>query len=180
MGRSPEWWVFYISEIFILTVLHLIITELENAVNAFRDVLRQSWTRRAIRTLTILQPAAMLPSLTLGGVTSLRDRDWEERERSYHDAAVAELNSLVRKYNGLAPYSVRRPYYSREAELAKVYQDCGEDIVRGISERSREMHGRPSTYPRSAIDVSMPSGYPSILRLRDIIRQWFKWLRGMP
>lgn len=157
------------------SLLLLNIVELENAVNAFRDILRQSWTRRAIRTLTMLQPAAMLPSLTLNRVTSLRDREWEERECSYHDTAVAELNSLVRKYNGLAPYSVRRPYYSREAELAKVYEDCGEDILRGISERSREMYSRPIAFLRSGVDVSTGMAYP--LKLRDIIRRWFIRLR---
>ncbi|KAG1752497.1 uncharacterized protein EDB91DRAFT_1077874 [Suillus paluster] len=153
--------------------------ELETAINTFRDVLKQSWTRRAIRTLTILQPAAMLPSLSLGRVTSLRDREWEDRERSYHDTAVAELNSLVRKYNGLAPYSVRRPYHSREVELAKAYQDCGEDILRGISERRREMHGRSGAFPpfevASSAEVDASMAYP--LRFRDIIRQWFVKLR---
>ena len=121
----------------------------------------------------------MLPSLTLGRATSLRDREWEERERSYHDAAIAELNSLVRKYNGLAPYSVRRTYYSREAELAKVYQDCGEDILHGISERSREMHGRPSGFSRSGAESSaeVDASMAYLLRLRHIIRRWFIRLR---
>lgn len=152
--------------------------ELETAVNSFRDVLRQSWTRRAIRTLTMLQPAAMLPSLSLGSVTSLRDSEWEERERSYHDTAVAELNSLVRKYNALAPYSVRRPYYSRVAELAKAYQDCGDDILHGISER-REIHGRSGALPlfevESSVETDTPTAYS--LRFRDIIRRWFMKLR---
>ncbi|KAG1833547.1 hypothetical protein EV424DRAFT_1479781 [Suillus variegatus] len=154
--------------------------ELETAVNSFRDVLRQSWTRRAIRTLTMLQPAAMLPSLSLGSVTSLRDREWEERECSYHDTAIAELNSLVRKYNALAPYSVRRPYYSREAELAKVYQDCGDDILREISER-REIHGRSGASPpfevESSVDVDASSSTTNPLRFGDIIRRWFMKLR---
>ncbi|KAG2757554.1 hypothetical protein P692DRAFT_20712154 [Suillus brevipes Sb2] len=153
--------------------------ELESAVNSFRDVLRQSWTRRAIRTLTMLQPAAMLPSLSLGSVTSLRDSEWEERERAYHDIAVAELNSLVRKYNALAPYSVRRPYYSREAELAKAYQDCGDDILRGISKRRREIHGRSGAAPLSEVESSVDTDTSTAysLRFRDIIRRWFMKLR---
>ncbi|KAG2156355.1 hypothetical protein DEU56DRAFT_937463 [Suillus clintonianus] len=153
--------------------------ELETAVNAFRNVLKQSWTRRAIRTLTMLQPAAMLPSLSLDRVTSLRDREWEERERSYHDTAVADLNSLVRKYNALAPYSVRRPYHSREAELAKAYDVCGEDILRGISERRREIHARSGasllSEVESCAEVDASVAYP--LRFRDIIRQWLVKLR---
>lgn len=80
--------------------------ELEAAVNAFRETLRESWTRRAIRMLTIPQPAPFLAPLSLSTVTSLRDREWEERERTYYDTAIAELNSLVRKYNAIAPYAV--------------------------------------------------------------------------
>lgn len=127
----------------------------------------------------MLQPVTMLPSLSLGSVTSLRDREWEGRERSYHDTAVAELNSLVRKYNALAPYSVRRPYYSREAELAKAYQDCGDDILRGISERRREIHGRSGASPLSEVESSVHADASTayLLRLRDIIRRWFVKLR---
>ncbi|KAF9226746.1 hypothetical protein BS17DRAFT_794196 [Gyrodon lividus] len=119
--------------------------ELEATVNSFREALRQSWTRYAIRTLTMSQRAALLPSLSLSIILSLRDREWEERERSYHDTAVAELNSLVRKCNTMAPYAVRRPYYARDTELAKAYQDCGEEILRGIAERSQELlsHSMP-------------------------------------
>ncbi|KAH7930633.1 hypothetical protein BV22DRAFT_1000059 [Leucogyrophana mollusca] len=152
--------------------------ELESAVNSFREVLRQSWTRRAIRTLTMSQPAALLPSLSVTDITSTRDREWEERERAYHDMAVAELNSLVRKYNGLAPYAVRRPYYSRDAELAKVYEESGEDILRGISERSQEPFGRPSAFPRSGVkssaeeDATLGEHGMIPFRLRDLFRNW--------
>ena len=67
--------------------------------------------------LTISQPPALLPKLTSAEVSALRDSDWETRERAYHDTAIEEINSLVRKYNGMAPYSVRKPYYMRVAEL---------------------------------------------------------------
>ena len=71
------------------------------------------------------QPAGLLPPLTLSYVRALRDAEWEERERAYHDTAVEELNSLVRKYNALAPYAVRRPYHVLQVELEKAYQECG-------------------------------------------------------
>lgn len=103
---------------------------------AFRDVLKQSWTRRALRMLTLSQSPALLPKLAVADVSALRDAEWEARERAYHDSAVEELNSLVRKYNGLAPYAVRKPYYMRAAELEKAYRDSGEDILRGIAERA--------------------------------------------
>ncbi|KAH7916241.1 hypothetical protein BJ138DRAFT_995992 [Hygrophoropsis aurantiaca] len=152
--------------------------ELESAANSFREVVKQSWTRRAIRRLTMSQPAALLPELSLADVTSTGDREWEERERAYHDIAIADLNSLVRKYNGLAPYAVRRPYYSRDAELAKVYQESGEDILRGISERSHEQLGGSSVYPRFGVkssaedDTTLAAHGIVPFRLRDIIRNW--------
>lgn len=37
----------------------------------------------------------------------------------------------------MAPYAVRRAYYSRETELARAYRDCGEEILRGPDERSQ-------------------------------------------
>ena len=113
------------------------VVELEASVNAFRETLRQSWTRHAIRTLTITQPAPSLALLSSNTVASLRDREWEERERSYHDTAIAELNLLVRKYNAVAPYVVRRAYYSRDTELLRAYRDCGKEILRGLDERSQ-------------------------------------------
>ncbi|KAG1755427.1 hypothetical protein EDB19DRAFT_1842732 [Suillus lakei] len=107
----------------------------------------------------MLQSAAMLPSLSLGSATSSRDREWEERECSYHYTAVAELNSLVRKYNALVPCSVRCPYYSQESELAEAYEDCGDVVLHGISERSRgrcvagwvHLHYLKSSLPRKSM-----------------------------
>ncbi|EGO02284.1 hypothetical protein SERLA73DRAFT_178144 [Serpula lacrymans var. lacrymans S7.3] len=161
--------------------------ELESAINSFREMLRQSWTRRAVRMLTVSQPATYLPSLALADITSLRDDEWEERERSYHDTAITELNSLVRKYNGLAPYAVRRPYYERSAELAKVYEECGEDILRGISRRTNENISWQSTLPRSGVRSSAKVGsdttigdYGLPLKLRDVIRGWLTKLIGRP
>ena len=158
--------------------------ELETAVSTFREIIKQSWTRRAIRMLTISQPPALLPKLTIADVTSLRDSDWETREKAFHDTALEEINSLVRKHNGLAPYAVRRPYYMRVAELEKVYRDSGEDILRGLSERteprSRSFTGSPDSDEDDApvahhpgLDTSLPP-----LRIRDVFRQWISAWRG--
>ncbi|KAJ7212588.1 hypothetical protein GGX14DRAFT_542554 [Mycena pura] len=40
------------------------------------------------------------------------------REAAYHATALAEVNDRVRRYNALAPYAVRRPLYTLEAEFA--------------------------------------------------------------
>lgn len=159
--------------------------ELESAVATFREVVKQSWTRRAIRMLTVSQPPALLPKLSMDDVTALRDAEWEAREQSYHDSAIDDLNSLVRKYNGLAPYAVRRPYYMRSAELEKVYRDSGEDILRGIAERMNAASGpvfnvrgsgredpdsEGGQGPRGSASSQDDTWIP--LRLREVFRRW--------
>jgi len=49
--------------------------------------------------------------------------------------AVKKLNFLVRNYNGLAPYTVRRAYYTREAEIEKLYKDCSVVILQALAKR---------------------------------------------
>ncbi|KAI1795106.1 hypothetical protein LXA43DRAFT_939587 [Ganoderma leucocontextum] len=163
-------------------------TELETAVNSFREILKQSWTRRALRTLTHMHPAELLPRLTLADVTALRDMEWEEKERAYHETALEELNSLVRKYNGLAPYAVRRAYYMTSAELERVYQEAGKDILRGLEERAQQVLGggprRRSGFQGDDSDEDAGgggggdglSGGP--LRLRDMFRELVNAIRG--
>lgn len=151
--------------------------ELESAVNSFRETLRQSWTRHAVRMLTLSQPAATFPDLSLTMVTTMRDREWENRECSYHNTAIAELNSLVRKYNAVAPYAVQRPYYAREVELKKAYEDCGEEILRAIKERREETSGYLSNSmakPVSGVDDHADPG--SSFGFRALILQWIEHL----
>ncbi|THG93654.1 hypothetical protein EW145_g8319 [Phellinidium pouzarii] len=113
-------------------------TELEAAVSSFRAVLQESWTRRAIRMLTLNRRATSLRTLTVADAGALRDPEWEAREASYQDAAIAEVNSLVRRYNGVAPYAVRRPLHLRDKELERAYRESAEKIVKGVQERLRD------------------------------------------
>ncbi|OJT09509.1 hypothetical protein TRAPUB_14008 [Trametes pubescens] len=160
--------------------------ELETAVAAFREVVKQSWTRRALRSITAAHPAALLPRLTLADVTALRDPEWEARERGYHDTALEELNSLVRKYNGLAPYAVRRPYYMRSVELERVYAEAGEDILRGLEERAKGVKPRRPAYTLSEDEqgggAAVAGGGSAVdwrgLQLRDMFRDLVGAFRG--
>ncbi|PSR76949.1 hypothetical protein PHLCEN_2v8121 [Hermanssonia centrifuga] len=163
--------------------LKRIIIELETAINTLRDIMRQSWIRRAIRMLTLSRPAALLPKLTLEDVMSLRDPEWEIRERAYHDIALEEVNSLVRKHNGLAPYAVRRPHYMLSVELEKVYRESGEDILKGIAERVNPRAGslgREQGLNWDEEETSAVGGSTSLapLRIRDVVRQWIGKLVG--
>ncbi|PPR04442.1 hypothetical protein CVT26_002271 [Gymnopilus dilepis] len=113
------------------------------AVNTFRELLRQAWIRRVIRNLTMSHPLEILRKFTLHDIKAHRDQSWVEKEKSYHETAIAELNALVRKYNGLAPYAVRRAYYSREAEIGRLYDECAPEILRQIAERGEGGQFRP-------------------------------------
>ncbi|KAI0758078.1 hypothetical protein C8Q74DRAFT_296365 [Fomes fomentarius] len=155
--------------------------ELESAVSTFREILKQSWTRRAIRTLTAMHPASLLPKLTVDDVTVMRDPQWEEKERSYHETALEEVNALVRKYNGLAPYAVRRAYYMRSAELERVYKEAGPDILFGLEERARQVS---SPIPRRVVSVEDEGGgrgggrTEGIFGLRMMFREMMAAIKG--
>ncbi|KAF8270962.1 hypothetical protein EI94DRAFT_1569545 [Lactarius quietus] len=157
--------------------------ELESAVTSFRATLQQSWIRRAVRMLTLSHSQKPLypTSLSLADVRALRDNEWETRERAYHDSALAEVNSLVRKYNALAPYAVRRVYYVREVELAKIYHESGEEILQEIEGRLRgsraraEGDARPGEDDEEELHIGTPSpGEVRVLRLRDLFWQWIR------
>ncbi len=66
------------------------------------------------------------------------DPEWEARERSYHTVAVNSLNETVRRFNIVAPYSVRRPFFSLASELERTYRLARPYIV---SELRRRLEG---------------------------------------
>lgn len=110
--------------------------ELDTAVAGFREILKQSYTRRVVRILASHLSTDRLTSLTQDDIKAHKDSEWIEREKGYHDAAIEELNKLVRKYNGMAPYAVRRSYYVREVEVTKLAHECAQGIMEGLKERS--------------------------------------------
>lgn len=149
--------------------------ELEAAVTAFRAVLRQSWVRRAVRMITLSQRPPR--EMSLADVRALRDGEWETRERAYHESALAEVNALVRKYNVLAPYAVRRAYYVRDVELGRAYGESGEEILRELGGRQGRRPLRGSGGAGSAGDERevVDDGVRSpgnVLGLRDLFLQW--------
>lgn len=135
--------------------------------------------------LTTNQPAALLPSLTLTDIISLRDVEWEAREQAFHDQALEEVNALVRKYNGLAPYAVRRAYYLRRTELDRTYRDSAEAILQGLAERvgAQGMRmgagiGEDDSEGEGRTTEGTAGGTATSLSLRDMLRDWWAALRG--
>ncbi|KAI0016254.1 hypothetical protein F4780DRAFT_760199 [Xylariomycetidae sp. FL0641] len=65
-----------------------------------------------------------------------RDPDWLAFERSYMDLAIANLNTLTRSYNLMAPELAKKPYYSLERELKNCYADVAPLIPKAIRDRA--------------------------------------------
>ncbi|KAF8520807.1 hypothetical protein BU17DRAFT_75584 [Hysterangium stoloniferum] len=111
-------------------------TELDTALSTFRATLHTNWTRRAIRSFTTQLPPSLLHTVSAESVRTLRDPAWESLEKGYHDRAIAEINKLMRKYNGVAPYPVRRVEIIREREMQKMYEACWAGVLEGVSSRA--------------------------------------------
>lgn len=112
--------------------------------------------------------------MTIQDIKAHRDPEWETNERAYHDVAVDDINSKVRKYNIHAPPSVRRAYYSRSVEVGKLYEDCAEDVLKGLRERveaSNSSGGNMRKVPREdeKEEMIMDDGF---VIFRDMLFGW--------
>jgi hypothetical protein len=65
-----------------------------------------------------------------------RDAAWEAREQAYLELSVANLNTLTRSYNLMAPELARKPYFSLERELAGCFADVAPQVAGAIKERA--------------------------------------------
>ncbi|KAF9534664.1 hypothetical protein CPB83DRAFT_780344 [Crepidotus variabilis] len=151
--------------------------ELETAVRTFRQLLAEAYVRRTVRVLAFdLPDPTLLSRLTLEDIRRHRDKEWIERERSYHETGIREINALVRKYNALAPYSVRRNLYTREAEVGRLPDECAHEILRNIRDRYT-LHAvkRPSL---NGVQMSTPTigsaGAGVLIWLKRIIQRLFR------
>ncbi|KAF9480164.1 hypothetical protein BDN70DRAFT_805663 [Pholiota conissans] len=148
--------------------------ELDTAVATFREILRQAWIRRTIRVLVMEHPAPILAKLTLDDIQRHRDAEWIAKEKSYHTTAVDKLNALVRNYNGMAPYAVRRAYYTREAEVEKLYEECAPAILHALAERVPESPELPLG-SSSGGSMSGPLGGGKLGKV--VVFRFLDWLR---
>lgn len=104
--------------------------EMETTIATFRQILQSSWVRRAVRTIHLQHgfDPSLVSRFSASYLSSLRDQEWEEKEASYHEHAIKEINSIIRKYNAIAPYAVRRGLCTRKGELERCYSSSGEKI----------------------------------------------------
>ncbi|KXX76422.1 hypothetical protein MMYC01_206803 [Madurella mycetomatis] len=65
-----------------------------------------------------------------------RDPTWEAAELAYHTLAIANLNTLTRSYNLMAPDLAKKPYFSLERELRNCFADVAPEIAGEIRIRA--------------------------------------------
>ncbi|KAJ5934266.1 hypothetical protein N7466_003813 [Penicillium verhagenii] len=79
----------------------------------------------------------------------LRDPQYMEIERSYHELAVKQLNAITRSYNLQAPRSAQKPYTNLERELKSCFADVAPGLAEEIRRRATE-RARGSSSPIGA------------------------------
>ncbi|KAJ6190752.1 hypothetical protein N7519_000773 [Penicillium mononematosum] len=80
----------------------------------------------------------------LAHLPPLRDPDYLAIERSYHELAVKQINTLTRSYNLQAPPSAHKPYINLDRELNACYAAVAPELAEEIKRRATE-RARPSS-----------------------------------
>ncbi|GAA6004097.1 J-domain-containing protein [Rhodotorula paludigena] len=120
--------------------------EVEGALAAFRHELRESWSRRAVR---IRSSEGLTGAVVREVRDGWKDEEWEAKERAFHEASVKDLNELVRRYNIIAPYHVRRNLLSLRHELDTVVASAAPAIAAELQRRLDA--GLGSSTPRGLV-----------------------------
>lgn len=102
-----------------------------------------------------LQP--LTPSV-IESSKDFRDPEWEARERGYHEKSVTNLNSLIRKYNVVAPPSARAPVTTVASELKLCYNECAALIKQELEKRAKEGPGSARPVLAKGGPTSGPKG----------------------
>ncbi|KAJ5740570.1 hypothetical protein N7493_000442 [Penicillium malachiteum] len=113
-------------------------------------------------------PAADQPHEELPHLSPLRDPQYMGIERSYHELAVKQMNSLTRSYNLQAPRSAQKPYINLERELNSCFADVAPGLAEEIRRRATE-RARPRTStiaPSASLFGSLGPG-PSSVRVYE-------------
>lgn len=82
--------------------------------------------------------------------------DWEAAELSYLQLAIANLNSITRSYNLMAPELAKKPYFSLERELDSCYADVAPQLPEAVRDRAtrpvQEATGKIGSTPRGILE----------------------------
>lgn len=81
-------------------------------------------------------PAPAEPAQAHAPRQPFRDPTWEASELAYHTLAIANLNTLTRSYNLMAPDLAKKPYFSLERELRNCFADVAPEVAGEIRIRA--------------------------------------------
>lgn len=148
-------------------------------LHSFRSKLVDSFTRRAVRSLT--RSGALLSSSGPGTgsqgteadrrsyftslAKSYRDSEWESSERGYHEETIKDINATLRRHNNICPPTARRTMVERGIELNRCYEDSVETIAAGLEEAWLEQTGQK---PKASAGAFEGFGRPSAERVYDL------------
>lgn len=156
--------------------------QVENHTRDFRHRLKNSWLRRASRIILAtphlrsgLEPLTELSaqssfhtleqnkdSFSAGQqrlfhlVAKYSDAEWESREEAYHEAAIRDVNNVIRRYNIVAPVSARRGLLTRQWELLRVRDESKTELFHILN------HNLLDISPNSAPNQSTPFQRPEL------------------
>ena len=112
-----------------------------------------------------IEPRNEAEQRTLEWVRAFRDAAWIRQESTYHEAAVHQLNQVIRAYNHVAPASARKILYTKPAFLASAIERAYPLLVEAVSARIQGLRQR---------GVSMAA---QKMQQRDEDKShWFSWL----
>jgi hypothetical protein len=86
-------------------------------------------------------------------VPPLRDPQYMDNERSYHELAVKQLNNITRSYNLQAPRSAQKPYTNLDRELKSCFADVAPQLAEEIRRRATERARAPSSPVRASVSA---------------------------
>lgn len=97
-----------------------------------------------------------------------RDPAWLALEKTYMELSIANINSIARAYNLMAPELAKKPYYSLERELNRCYAEIAPQLADTILERA----SRPAKKAGAEGTVKPPGildrfGTPTTSRVYD-------------
>ena len=106
-----------------------------------------------------------------------RDPNWASLESAYHTLAIADLNSLTRSYNLMAPKIAQKPYYNLERELNRMYADVAPLVAGEIGERANRPVVRVEIrgHREGGVLGRFEGGHTARVRDEDIKAKGYGW-----
>ncbi|CAG8414403.1 unnamed protein product [Penicillium salamii] len=99
---------------------------------------------------------------SLAHLPPLRDPSYLSIERSYHELAVKQINTLARSYNLMAPPSAHKPYINLDRELKACYAEVAPGLAEEIKRRATERARPTAVVPPASASIGSLSTAQSV------------------